>query len=128
MRCYTAAEKTTIMETLKMARYSDLLKKRRAELMTTTQHLERERRIVDDSRDWLDRAAYESRIGLLDRLESWYLDEIARIDLALIRITEDKFGICLGCHQRIDPARLNIAPEAAFCAGCQDLREKVAAA
>jgi DnaK suppressor protein len=124
---YPAAEETT-MEPLRIANYSDRLKKRRAQIMTTLHHLARERRIVDDNGDWLDRAAYESRIGLLDRLESWYLEEIARIDLAIIRIAEDKYGICLGCRREIEPARLNLTPEASFCAGCQDLREKVAAA
>jgi len=113
------------MDALKSANYSDRLRKRRAEIMTTMQHLEKERRVVDENHDWLDQAAYESRIGLLDRLASWYLDEIARIDQALIRIAENKYGICIGCHEEIEPKRLNITPEASFCAGCQELRENV---
>jgi DnaK suppressor protein len=120
------AEETT-MDALKSVTYSDRLRKRRDEIMTTMQHLDKERRVVDENQDWLDQAAYESRIGLLDRLAAWYLEEIARIDQALIRIAEKKYGICLGCREAIGPERLDITPEAAFCAGCQELREKVAA-
>ena len=114
------------MDTVKSMNHSDRLRKRRDEIMATMQHLERERRVVDENQDWIDQAAHESRVGLLDRLTGWYLDEIARTDQALIRIAENKYGLCLACHQAIEPKRLDITPEAAFCAGCQELREQVA--
>lgn len=116
------------METVKSMNPSERLRKRRDEILVTMQHLERERRVVDENQDWLDQAAHESRVGLLDRLASWYLDEIVRIDQALIRIAENQYGLCRACHQAIEPKRLDITPEAAFCAGCQELREQFAEA
>lgn len=115
------------MNARKHADYSDRLKKRRNEVMTTLQHLEKERRVVDENLDWLDQASYESRIGLLDRLTAWYLDEISHIDRALIRIAENKYGLCVACRQTIEPRRLDLTPETAFCTTCQDLREKAVA-
>jgi RNA polymerase-binding transcription factor DksA len=106
--------------------YHERLRRRRDEIEMTREHLQKEQRVVDENKDWIDHAAYESRVDLLHRLTGWYLDEIARIDQALSRIAENKYGLCLACHQAIEPKRLDIAPEAAFCAGCQELREQVA--
>lgn len=114
------------MNAIKNTIHSDRLKKRRDEITTTLRHLEKERRGAEENSDWLDRAAYESRIGLLDRLTDWYVNEAAQIDQALIRIAENKYGTCLACHDPIEPRRLDINPEADFCATCQELREQVA--
>jgi RNA polymerase-binding transcription factor DksA len=105
--------------------YYDLLKKRRNEVMLTLEHVRKEQRAVDENRDWIDRAAYESRIHLLDNLADWYVNETARIDDALIRIAEGKYGICLACQKPIEAPRLEAAPEAIFCAACQAIREEL---
>jgi RNA polymerase-binding transcription factor len=108
--------------------YYDRLRRRRDEIMMTREHLRKEQRTVDENKDWVDRAAYESRVGLLDNLVEWYLKETARIDDALIRIAEGKYGLCLACHAPIEPQRLDTMPEAAFCASCQETREELNAA
>ena len=46
--------------------YYDLLRKRRNEIMLTLAHVQKEQRAVDENKDWIDRAAYESRVHLLD--------------------------------------------------------------
>jgi len=76
-----------------------------------------------ETSNWIDQAAFESRIDLLCELIDWYLKETARIDDALIRMGEGKYGVCLACHEQIEPRRLETAPETAFCAKCQKNRE-----
>ena len=103
--------------------YYELLRRRRDEVMVTRAHLEREQRVVDENEDWLDRAAYESRVDLLDNLVDWYAKEMVQIDDALARIAEGNFGMCRACHAPIEKQRLDATPETAFCAGCQQTRE-----
>ena len=102
---------------------TEQLKRRRDAIMMTLDHVQKEQRVVGDNREWIDQAAYESRVDLLDNLTDWYLKEAARIDDALNRIAEGKYGICLACHGRIEARRLEASPEAAFCARCQSMRE-----
>jgi RNA polymerase-binding transcription factor DksA len=111
-----------------VATYYDRLRNRRHEIMMTLEHVQKEQRTMDENRDWIDRAAYNSRVHLLDNLAEWYTHETARIDEALIRIAEGKYGLCIGCHNPIEPARLETTPEAAFCADCQKAREALNAA
>ncbi len=103
--------------------YYERLRRRRDEVMMTREHLQKELRTVEENKDWIDHAAYESRIDLLDSLSDWYAKEVARIDDALTRISEGRYGLCLACHGPIEARRLDIAPEAAYCAGCQAMRE-----
>ena len=108
--------------------YVDKLRKRRNEIMRTLDHVHKEQREVDDNKEWIDRAAYMSRCHLLDSLAHWYADESARIDEALIRVSEGRYGVCLSCRAPIESHRLETAPEAAFCAACQSVREALAEA
>lgn len=113
------------MNNLKNEVYCERLRRRRDEIMMTLEHVRKEQRTVDDNKDWIDHAAYESRVDLLDNLIDWYRKETARIDDALGRIAQGKYGFCLACHGRIDARRLETSPEAAFCTGCQSMREEV---
>jgi RNA polymerase-binding transcription factor DksA len=108
--------------------YYDRLKNRRNEIIMTLEHVHRERRAVEDNEEWIDQAAYESRVHLLDNLANWYLDEITRIDDALIRIAEGKYRVCVACHEPIGLRRLETTPEAAFCTECQKMRDELSAA
>jgi DnaK suppressor protein len=44
--------------------------------------------------------------------------ELSRIEAALRRIDEDEYGYCQTCGEEIAPARLRVAPAAAFCVEC----------
>ncbi len=114
------------MGSINYGSYYERLKRRREEVMATREHLRREQRVVDENNDWLDRAAYESRVDLLGNLSDWYAQEMVQIDDALARMVEGNYGLCVACHRGIEPERLEIAPEAAFCASCQSTRESLA--
>lgn len=108
--------------------YYERLRTRRNEVMMTLEHVQKEQRAVNDNKESIDKAAYASRVHLLDNLADWYLNETKRIDDALIRIAEGSYGLCLACHQPIELRRLETTPEAAFCSECQKTREGLKAA
>ena len=112
-----------MMDEIRVGRHVDQLRKRREQIVMTLQHIGREQEQVDHNTDWLDQAAYESRVNLLDRLNDWYRQELHQIDNALLRIKKNQYGRCLGCHHPIDVERLESVPEAEFCSSCLEARE-----
>jgi RNA polymerase-binding transcription factor DksA len=104
-------------------RHLDKLIRRRNQILMTLQHLANEQKQVEQNTDWLDRAAYESRANLLDRLSDWYATEIGQIDRAMERIESNRYGLCGACHEAIAEALLETAPESEFCGACQELRD-----
>jgi DnaK suppressor protein len=113
------------MNAIKNEEYYDKLRHRRREIMRTLEHVHKEQHTVEENKEWIDRAAYESRCHLLESLAGWYLRETTRIDDALTRITEGRYGACLGCQEPIEPHRLETAPDAVFCVECQKIREEL---
>ena len=111
------------MDTIRTGRHFDQLNKRREQVATTLQHIETERNEAEANTAWLDRAAYESRIALLNRLSEWYAKEIDEIDKALDRLNKNTYGFCLACHNSIEALRLDYFPEAGFCIACQETRD-----
>ena len=57
---------------------------------------------------------YNYRLSLEHGLES----ELEKIEKALQKIKEGKYGICENCGKRINPERLKIYPEARYCMEC----------
>jgi DnaK suppressor protein len=99
--------------------------KRREQLLTTLRHLDDEQSEVERNTDWVDEAAFDSRVALLDGLRHDYHAEMTRIDRALERIDNHQYGTCTACHDPIDPKRLELIPEAEHCAACESFREGV---
>lgn len=116
------------MDEIRTGRYVDKLRKRREQIVMTLSHLAKEQAEVEQNTDWLDQAAYESRVQLLDRLNSWYFEEIDQIDNALARVARKNFGFCVACRKPIENERLDIAPESEFCTECRSMREHFKAA
>jgi DnaK suppressor protein len=112
-----------MMETVTIRKQVDRLKQRRDQLAVGLQHLAKEQDQLEQNTDWLDQAAFESRVNLLDHLGHWYLTEIAKIDKALDRIQRNQYGFCLACHDFIGLNRLETAPESEYCSSCQHMRE-----
>lgn len=108
---------------IRTGKHYDQLNKRRQQVALTLEHIDKERNEAEENTDWLDRAAYETRIALLNQLTEWYIHEIAAIDKALDRIKNNSYGLCLACHNPVETVRLDCFPEAAFCSGCQEIRD-----
>ena len=105
--------------------YRDKLRLRSIEVDRTIKHLEKERQDVEEHTEWMDRAAYESRVNLLEGLISLYRNEMDQIYKAHSRVEERSYGLCLACHEPIEADRLEIYPAAQFCFDCQDYRERL---
>jgi RNA polymerase-binding transcription factor DksA len=103
--------------------YFHKLRSRKIEVKRTLRHLENERRTVQCNTEWADRAAFEARLHLLDRLTDSFLDEIGRIDDALIRRDPGRYGLCLSCHDPIEVERLEVSAETEFCIDCQSMAQ-----
>ncbi|OGB20800.1 MAG: hypothetical protein A3I66_19510 [Burkholderiales bacterium RIFCSPLOWO2_02_FULL_57_36] len=52
------------------------------------------------------------------------LSELREVDLALQRIVNGTYGVCMECGRPIEPARLNALPAARQCLGCKAAFEK----
>jgi RNA polymerase-binding transcription factor DksA len=113
------------MDALTLREQMYKLVRRRGEITLTLDRLAQNRSGAEQNTDWLDQAACESRIDVLDRLSNSHLAELKQIDSALERIAKARYGICLACRQPIDLQRLQAAPEAEFCAPCQEVREEL---
>jgi RNA polymerase-binding transcription factor DksA len=108
---------------IRTGKHYDQLNKRRHQVALTLKHIEKERNEAEENTDWLDRAAYETRIALLNQLTEWYVHEIGAIDKALDRIKNNSYGLCLACHNPVETVRLDCFPDAAFCSVCQETRD-----
>jgi RNA polymerase-binding transcription factor DksA len=115
------------MHALNMIPSSDRLRQRRKSIETTLQHLQRERRQVEQNTQWMDRLACQDRLSLLDRLTRWYQQEMGQIDQALGGSSNITYGVCAACHEPIEADRLDFDPHAEFCAECEEYRETLRA-
>jgi len=118
-----AIKETTDMESVTVNTNIVRLAGRRDQLVTTLRHLDDEQKQVERNTDWVDQAAYVSRIALLDGLRDDYRAELTRIDRALERIANHQYGTCAACHDAIEPRRLESVPDAEYCCGRESFRE-----
>ena len=64
----------------------------------------------------------------LSRLSEAERHELLRIEAALARIDEGRWGTCAECGEAIAPRRLEVLPWAVRCAGCAEAAERGARA
>jgi len=110
----TATQQQVDVEKLERARY---------ETLEDMEHLRAElRNMAEPSADEADLDAYEREKtwALIQTLER----KVDSIDHALRMARNGTYGICENCSNRIDPARLEILPEATLCLECQRQKER----
>ncbi|MFC1952095.1 TraR/DksA family transcriptional regulator [Chloroflexota bacterium] len=62
----------------------------------------------------------EQRLALEKRIK----DQMASVEHALHKFEEGTYGLCEGCGQPIDPARLEALPQARMCMSCKAQQAK----
>ncbi len=62
----------------------------------------------------------ENRLALEKRIK----EQLAAVEHALHKFEEGTYGLCEGCGQPIDPARLEALPQARRCMSCQTQQAK----
>jgi DnaK suppressor protein len=93
------------------------------ELLEDIEHLQADlRSMAEPSADEADVDAYEREKtwALVQRLQR----KLESVERALQLARAGTYGICESCGQRIDPARLEIIPEATLCLDCQRKYER----
>jgi DnaK suppressor protein len=99
------------------------LERVRQEILEDLEHLRADlRNMAEPSADEADVDAYEREKtwALVQRLRQ-KLDSVER---ALQLAQAGTYGVCQGCGERIDPARLEILPETSLCLKCQQQFER----
>ena len=62
-------------------------------------------------------------IGLATRQR--LAERVNRLSDALDQLNHGEYGVCVGCAERISPARLHVMPEVQTCVRCQDGIERL---
>jgi DnaK suppressor protein len=94
------------------------LEQAREELLEDLEHLRA------DLRNMAEPSADEADVDAYEREKTWALvqslqNKLLSIEQAMQLAQVGTYGICQNCGQRIDPARLEILPEATLCLKCQ---------
>ncbi len=94
------------------------LDQERQELLEDMEHLRQ------DLRNMAEPSADEADVDAYEREKTWALvrrlqDKLELIERAIEATRQGTYGICQDCGERIDPARLEILPEATLCLDCQ---------
>lgn len=96
------------------------LRTRQCELADRLQRLNRDMQRANDPLvyDFPDQAAQRQNDEVIDRLRAATESDLDRIEAALARFAAGTYGRCERCAEPIDPARLEVLPETAFCKSC----------
>lgn len=77
-----------------------------------------------DPKDLADIAAEDIDRNTLEALEAQELRRLNKIDSALTRIKNGKYGICMSCSEKIPRERLEAIPYALLCIKCKSSEER----
>lgn len=81
--------------------------------------------ISDDTvKDIADQALVSIDKSLLETLGQHVVRQLDKIDNALMRMENGKYGTCLSCSKRIGRNRLEAIPYAVLCKDCKSIAEK----
>jgi DnaK suppressor protein len=105
-----------------LATFRELLRAKQIELSGKSQSLERI--AIERSADELEEAGYKSlremAVAGLNRESAMRRS----IELALRRITDRNFGVCVHCGEEIKRRRLEAVPWTPFCIRCQEAADR----
>ncbi len=95
------------------------LRKRKALLEHRLHSIEGELDKPRDS-DFTEMVSERENDEVLEEIGSTGLDELRQINSALLRISQNNYGVCTECGEDIPPERLEIIPYAGKCTGCSE--------
>lgn len=83
-----------------------------------------------DLRNMAEPSADEADVDAYEREKTWALIQrlqakLESVERAILAAERGTYGVCEGCGQRIDPARLEILPETTMCLDCQRKFERL---
>ncbi len=90
---------------------------RKAELFSRLKGIDIEL-LSHQSRDWEELAVEREADEVLEHLGEAGAKELRLIDMALDRMSDGSYGICIQCGERISAQRLDILPYTGVCRTC----------
>jgi len=110
------------MEKAKIAKFEELLNKRREELRRSLSRTQEENNEAQDfGRDEGDRATASLSKEMAFRQKAQERGLLQLVEAAIGRINNGTFGECLHCGQDISVNRLTAVPWSRYCITCQEL-------
>jgi len=78
----------------------------------------------EENKDPVDTASDDIDRTMLEVLSSAELNRLKRIEAAILRIKQGKYGNCIKCGQPIPKDRLEAMPSALMCVKCKSVEER----
>ena len=116
------------MDNRKRQTLRTVILKRLAEVSRQAGHGPEETDAEERLSDPVDQATQERERDLLRLCRARENAEIRKLALALDRMEQGSYGICLSCDGEISGKRLMAEPTALLCVDCQEKREQKRAA
>lgn len=110
------------MTKTEMNKFKKILENKQDELERIVRN--RDAITIEKSADALDEVQHASERELAIRNLDRESNLLRNVRLALRRIEDETFGICLHCEEEISPKRLAAVPWAAFCIQCQEQADR----
>lgn len=105
----------------------DLLLQRREEIVRNlASNNDDFKEIVEggDPKDFGDIVTTNVDRKMLEFMSEKEMKRMQQIDSALVRIEQNKYGVCIKCSKKIPEDRLRAIPYALMCVECQSLNER----
>ncbi len=118
------------MTTSRQQRAKKELERRRAGVLQATRGAEAALdglRSAERAHEFEEAAQAEQGSADLARLNEAERLELQRIEAALVRIDEGRWGVCAECGRDIETRRLDALPWAIRCSACAEARERAGA-
>jgi DnaK suppressor protein len=110
------------MTKTEVKKYKEILETKRRELEGNVRN--REGIAIEKTPDALDEVQHAAERELAIRNLDRESNLLRNVRLALARIEEGAFGVCLHCEEDINPKRLNAVPWAPYCITCQEMADR----
>jgi DnaK suppressor protein len=110
------------MTKTELGTFRNILVNRHAELGNGIRN--RETLSVETSPDELDRIQHGSEHDYEMNNFELNSERLREVRGALLRMSAETFGICIGCEEEIRPKRLAAVPWASYCIACQEAADR----
>jgi len=110
------------MTKTELGKFKKILETKRDELERIVRN--RDAITIEKSADALDEVQHASERELAIRNLDRESNLLRNVRLALRRIDDGSFGICLHCEEEISPKRVAAVPWAPYCIQCQEQADK----
>jgi DnaK suppressor protein len=109
-----------------LKKFRELLEKKRKSVLENARKTLTDNMVLDpsDLPDEMDLASSEYLQSFEFRLRGREKSHLAKLDLALRKIDDGSFGICVECGDAIAKKRLEARPETQLCIRCKEDQER----